>query len=95
MFILDTDLLTLAFRGRGPDADKLHKRLSMVSRDEVATTIVNYEEQTRGWLSFAAKAKDVAGLVDAYRKLEQYLESFKKIPLLSFTEAAAVEFQRL
>lgn len=95
MYILDTDLLTLAFQGRGDDATQLKKRLAQVSRNEVATTIVNYEEQMRGWLSFAAKAKDVSGLVDAYRKLEKYLEDFKHIPLLSFSEAAAVEFQRL
>ena len=66
-----------------------------MSRSEVVTTIVNYEEQMRGWLSFAAKAKDVSGLVDAYRKLEKYFEDFKHIPLVSFSEAAAVEFQRL
>ena len=95
MFVLDTDLLTLAFRGRGVDAENLRRRLALVPQREVAATIVNYEEQMRGWLAFAAKAKNVAGLVDAYRKLEQHLENFKQIPLLSFSERAAVEFQRL
>ena len=42
MFILDTDLLTLAFQGRSEDAKQLHKRLAQVSRNEVVTTIVNY-----------------------------------------------------
>ena len=95
MHILDTDLLTLAFHGRGVDADKLRQHLSEISENEVWTTIVSYEEQTRGWLAFAAKAKDVSAMVKAYQKLEQHLENFKQIPLASFSEAAAVEFQRL
>jgi len=95
MFVLDTDLLTLAQRGRGEAADNLRRRMALRRPDEVATTVVCYEEQMRGWLAYAAKAKTVVQQVEAYRRLESHLDDFKRIPLLSFSEAAAVEFQRL
>jgi tRNA(fMet)-specific endonuclease VapC len=47
MWILDTDHLTILERG-GSMALPLQMRLGLVSVSDVATTIINYEEQMRG-----------------------------------------------
>ena len=59
MVILDTDHLSLAFWGQGADADRVRRRTAIVPPQDVRATIISYEEQTRGWLVFAAKAKTV------------------------------------
>ena len=51
MRILDTDHMTLLERG-GIGAFALDLRLSQIPVSEIATTIISYEEQMRGWLSF-------------------------------------------
>ncbi len=95
MVVLDTDHLTLAFWGSGADADNVRRRIGTMSPADVWGSIISYDEQTRGWLAYAAKAKTVAQQVEAYARLEKHLEVFKQIPLMGFRAAAAVEFQRL
>ena len=95
MLILDTDHVSLAFWGRGVDAERVRARVASADIEQLRTSIISYEEQTRGWLVFAAKAKTVAQQVHAYQRLERHLENYKKIPLVGFSEAAAMEYQRL
>jgi len=64
MYILDTDHMTVLERG-GPSSAVLVSRLRKVPLFEVATTIVVYEEQTRGWLAKTAREKGLS-LVRAY-----------------------------
>lgn len=47
MHLLDTDNMTLIERG-GLEAWRLKSRVAMIPPDDIATTIVSYEEQTRG-----------------------------------------------
>jgi tRNA(fMet)-specific endonuclease VapC len=94
MVILDTDHLTLFFEG-GAAGVAIQRRLEALPIDDVATSVITYEEQTRGWLSFVARAKRVAEQVEAYRRLESHLEYFKELLVVGFSEAAAVTFQRL
>lgn len=57
MIILDTDTLSIAQRPDSAAAITLRRRMAEVSPDEVvATTIITYEEQTRGWFAYLAKA---------------------------------------
>lgn len=95
MVILDTDHLTLAYWGKGKDADNVRSRLEKIAPADIRATIVSYEEQTRGWMIFAAKARTVVEQVNAYSRLERHLENWNTVPRIGFTEAAAVEFQRL
>ena len=55
MYILDTDHLTVLQRGV-QGSQVLLSRLSLVFPQEVVTTIITYEPQTRGWMSFIAKS---------------------------------------
>ena len=95
MLVLDTDVLTLMLRGREEAAERLRTRLAAEDPEGVVTTVITYEEQMRGWMAYASKARSVAEQVRAYQRLESNLDDFKHVRLLSFSEAAAVAFQRL
>ena len=95
MVVLDTDHLSLLQWNVGTEARRLAKFLAVVPADEIVTTIINFEEQMRGWLSYLGKARTVAQQIEAYSRLARHLEYYRQIPVLSFDEMAAVEFQRL
>ena len=93
MYLLDTDHLSTLQRG-GEAAQRLLTRLANARTSEIAVTIVSYEEQTRGWLSYMAKARSIKAQVAAYSQLRKHLENYCAIPVLDFDERAATEFQR-
>jgi tRNA(fMet)-specific endonuclease VapC len=95
MVILDTDHMTIYERSNSAEYQRLKGRLDHLSPEEKATTIVTYEEQTRGWLAFIAKARTVVQQVEAYRNLRNHLFVFRAIGVLDFDEPAATIFQRL
>lgn len=94
MYIFDTDHLSVLERG-GVNAQRLMQRLANVSSTPVAASIISYEEQMRGWLSYIAKVKTVEQQVEPYKQLKQQLTNYCAIPILEFDEQAAQEFQRL
>jgi tRNA(fMet)-specific endonuclease VapC len=58
MVILDTNLVSLLQAADSKPKAILSARLRGLDSTAVATTIVTYEEQMRGWLAFKAQAKD-------------------------------------
>jgi len=94
MLILDSDHMSLLEWG-GESSAVLRERLADVAEDEVATTIVNYEEQMRGWMAYIARAKSISQQLEAYRRLRAHLDNYRQIPVLDFDQKAATEFQRL
>ncbi len=95
MIILDTDHMTLLEWGQGEDAYRLRNRLQRVPALDRATTIITYEEQTRGWLAYVARARTPDQLVMAYRNLSKHVEIYQRTRVFPFDERAAGEFQRL
>jgi tRNA(fMet)-specific endonuclease VapC len=95
MFILDTDHLTIIQRRTEPAYSNLNFRLSRVSAEGIYTTIVSFEEQTRGWLALISRFKNVQQQIAAYQKLHRLLSFFSEIPVLDFDQAAAEQFARL
>ncbi len=95
MFVLDTDHLTMLEWGSGAIGQRLHERIGALPEGEVVTTIITFEEQTRGWLAFQARARTLQQQVDAYRKLKRHLDIYLKIHVLEFDTEAAAEFERL
>lgn len=95
MFILDTDYLTLLEWGSGSVGQRLHERIVKYPPNEVVTTIITFEEQTRGWLAYQAKARTLTKQVEAYRHLKRHLEIYRNIPVLEFDQAAAEQFASL
>ena len=94
MYILDTDHLSVIDRG-GANAKRLLQRLASIDPTQVATSIISYEEQMRGWLSYAAKAQTIEKQVEAYKELKRQLTNYCTIPIIDFDERAAKELQRL
>jgi tRNA(fMet)-specific endonuclease VapC len=94
MYILDTDHLSVIDRG-GANAQHLLQKLASINPTQVATSIISYEEQMRGWLSYAAKAQTIEQQVRAYKELKRQLTNYCTIPIIDFSEQAAQEFQRL
>ncbi|MCG8368703.1 MAG: type II toxin-antitoxin system VapC family toxin [Pseudanabaenales cyanobacterium] len=94
MYILDTDHLSVLDHG-GASAQRLLQRLASISSNQVAASIISYEEQMRGWLSYIAKAQTIEQQVETYKQLKRQLANYCAIPILEFDEQAAQEFQRL
>ena len=88
MFVLDSDHMSLLEWG-GRDAAALRERLADAPEDEVATTIICYEEQMRGWMAYIARAKSITRQLEAYRRLRAHLDNYRHIPVLDFDESAA------
>jgi tRNA(fMet)-specific endonuclease VapC len=59
MCVLDTDHISLLDRG-GAEGRRIRERLALVAPDDVAATVVSYEEQMRGWMSAIARAGTAA-----------------------------------
>ena len=79
----------------GTKAQHLLIRLANVKANNVAATIISYEEQLRGWLSYIRKAKTIDGEVEAYKQLKKQLNNYCNIPIIEFDEQAAQQFKRL
>lgn len=94
MVILDTDHLSI-FDQDTIEGFNLGRRLAVLPEEEVAITIVTYEEQMRGWLAYVARANTPDRQIEAYRKLRLHIERFRRIPLLDYDAKAVAEFERL
>jgi tRNA(fMet)-specific endonuclease VapC len=78
MLILDTDVLTIVQRGQGPEYECLANRLDEVAlTNPICVTIINFEEQMRGWLAYIARQRSIARQVEAYARLHQLLRDFE------------------
>jgi tRNA(fMet)-specific endonuclease VapC len=95
VIILDSDILSIIQRRAGDDYLRLQARLDGFPAEEVVVTIVSFEEQTRGWLAYIARATTVDKQIAAYAKLHELLRDFYTRPVLDFDAVAGTEYQRL
>lgn len=94
MVVLDTDHVSLLERDDSPAGQRLRARLSALDPALRATTIITYEEQTRGWIAYMARAKTAIQEIEAYARLKRHLRNYRNILVLDFDERAAVEYQQ-
>lgn len=73
MLILDTDHLSLIDQDTMA-AFNIGRRLAAVLPGGVVVSIITYEEQLRGWLSYVAQANTPSCQVEAYQKLRLFVE---------------------
>jgi tRNA(fMet)-specific endonuclease VapC len=92
--ILDTDHITILQR-QGPEADHLLHRLDSLPPDDMATTIVSYQEQLQGWLAYLNRARGDNELLRAYAELDKIRRAFQRMNVLPFAEPAQVTFKSL
>ena len=85
LFVLDTDHITLFQRGH----THVVERFSASSQEDVATSIVTYEEQLRGRLAVIRRATSPERLAVAYLRLREMHEFFRAIRLVDFDANAA------
>jgi tRNA(fMet)-specific endonuclease VapC len=94
MVLLDSHHMSLLQRG-GAEGQRIMRRLTELPAGEIATTIVNYEEQLRGWLARLAKATTLDRRVSDYWELKILLQNYCSIVVVDFEVRAAAEFERL
>jgi tRNA(fMet)-specific endonuclease VapC len=69
--VLDSDHLTLLQR-QSPESVHVLARLDQLAPDDIATTIVSFQEQFQGWLAYLNKAKKPEQIVRARSKNRQH-----------------------
>ena len=90
-FALDTDTLTLYQRGHAA----VCARVFAAPAGTVAVTVVTVEEQLSGWYSQVRKAKDIARLAWAYRRMAQNVRSLSQLAVMDYTEPAIRRCEQL
>lgn len=93
MYLLDTDNMTLLERA-SPEAIRLKVRIATIPPDDLATTIVSYEEQMRGWLAVSAKARTQEMQIEAYQRLKRHLDIYCRIPVFGSTTTILALFRQ-
>jgi tRNA(fMet)-specific endonuclease VapC len=93
MYLLDTDHLSLIQRGSAAGRSILQNLIA--SNTPFATTIVTYEEQTRGWLDLLSRAKTLDEQVNAYQFLHQHTINYRHITVISCDRVALQHYQHL
>ena len=91
MILFDTDHLTVFKYRTGDRAQRLNARVATATADgsRLGTTIVNVEEQMRGWLTVLAKEQKPHRQIGPYRDLAGLFDFFRAFDLALFTEPAA------
>jgi tRNA(fMet)-specific endonuclease VapC len=94
MFVLDTDHMSL-LEWDNAGAFLLRERLAECDPADVATTIISYEEQVRGWMAYIARARSIDQQVEGYRRLRSHLDNYRQIPILDFDQNSAASYETL
>ncbi len=93
MYLLDTDHLSLLQRSTQAGRSI---QIRLTKSDVLfGTTVLTYEEQTRGWLAHLARAKNFDEQVAAYRLLQRHAVNYCNISIVAFDQTAAQTYQRL
>lgn len=93
MILLDTDHLTVFGFPSSQRYRLLAERLDRTG-EPISTTIVNAEEQVRGWLAVISRARNVGGQVSPYQRLTWLFDFLGRLRLVTFDARAAAEFDR-
>jgi tRNA(fMet)-specific endonuclease VapC len=96
IYVLDTDILSLLAHKDSPEAPRIRRHFVELPSDcSVVTTIINYEEQIRGWMAALGKAKSPNAEIRVYERLLLHLTTFRRMTVLGYDEAAATIAEQL
>jgi tRNA(fMet)-specific endonuclease VapC len=93
--LLDTDHLSILQWEEQPACNILRERLHQLSPDDIATSIVTFQEQVQGWLAYLNRARQTEEVIVAYAKLETIWRAFLKMNVASYTAEAESHFAPL
>jgi tRNA(fMet)-specific endonuclease VapC len=92
VILLDTDHLSVLEIPNSERRTRLVARLTLAGEEVIGTTIVNVEEQMRGWISAISKERKSHRQVKAYQRLAGLFEFFQAFQIIAFDDAAATQF---
>jgi tRNA(fMet)-specific endonuclease VapC len=95
MIVLDTDHLTEYQHGTSSAGVRLRDRMVASADHEFATTIITWEEQTRGRLARVRQEKSVFDEVTGYFHLAELIRLYSTRTILRFDRASALHVDRL
>src|SRR5262245_5520574 len=95
MILLDSDHLTVLGYADDPRCAALTQRLERAGDPSIATTIISYEEQMRGWTAEIRRQRDVHRQVVYYARLGKMVDFFQRWTIMPFDSGAADHFVRL
>lgn len=93
MILLDTDHLTVLQIPDSDRRDRLVAKLAL-SDEPIGTTIVNVEEQMRGWLASIAKERQPERQIRSYSRLADLFDFFADFEIARYEDAAVAEFTK-
>lgn len=88
MILLDSDHLTVLKYVTGERYRRLRGKLDAAVGEVIGTTVVNVEEQMRGWISVIAKERQPRRQMSAYRELANLFEFIRPFRVALLTDAA-------
>lgn len=95
MILLDSNHLSVLKYREHPRCLALAKKLRDHASEGVATTVIAFEEQMRGWMSLIARSSTVSRQVAAYHELSGISRFFSKWDVVDFDELAAARYEDL
>jgi tRNA(fMet)-specific endonuclease VapC len=95
MILLDTDHLTVLTFPESNGHARLKTRMLASADADITTTIVNAEEQLRGWLAEINRQSQPRRQIVAYGNLLQLFDLLRPFTLIAFDDQAVAEFERL
>jgi tRNA(fMet)-specific endonuclease VapC len=91
LYVLDTDILTLYRNGHTLITQRIEADLS----PDLAITVMSVEEQLSGWYTMLRQVSQPPDLARAYQELADSTQFLGGWDILSFTEPAITQYDRL
>lgn len=91
LFVLDTDILTLYYRGDPIVARNIKARAPM----DLAISVITVDEQLTGWYTLTQRARHPREIAGAYARLGEAVVRLAKWNILPYTEAAIGQVAQL
>jgi tRNA(fMet)-specific endonuclease VapC len=91
LFVLDTDLLTLYYRGH----PTVVRRVDARPPTELAISIMTIDEQLTGWYTLTRQARRPDQMARAYAHLGEPVVRLARWPILPYTESAIARVSQL
>lgn len=93
-YLLDTDHVTVVQQDNAAGQRLMH-RLDRVPADDVATSVVSYQEQLLGWLAYLNRSATAEEVLEAYERLDKVRRAFERYSVLNFDRSAQTMFESL
>ncbi len=91
LFVLDTDVLTLYYRGDATVIQRVDSRPSA----ELAISVITVDEQLTGWYTLTRQARRPEQIAGAYAHLGDAVVRLARWRILPYTEAAIARVAQL